>query len=264
LVNTISLSAMRDGSLLFSVGQSGTTRRDLLAYRDGQFQLLQRSNENLGDGYGPVRFFIGAAAADEDRYVFIAQGVGFVDDPIAGGLFGEPNRVHEVVTFFDGVPAQGLIASIAIASVSVDGPWLLSTPDIWSDSSARLIGRSTLRLTRTDRGLAANLVTEDDTLANGMVIDRIQMSSEAIEGDRGVFRVRSDDGAEAVCIVDLSGVFCPADFAAPIGTQDFFDINAFLTAFNAAEPGADLAEPFGVFDFFDVSAFIAAFQKPCP
>jgi hypothetical protein len=67
-----------------------------------------------------------------------------------------------------------------------------------------------------------------------------------------------------VCIVDLSGVFCPADFAEPIGTQDFFDINAFLAAFNAAEPAADLAEPFGVFDFFDVSAFLGAFQTPCP
>jgi hypothetical protein len=264
VVNSVSLKAMRDGSLLISVGQSGTTRRDLVAYRHGQFELLQRSDADLGDGYGPVRYFGTAAAAGADRYAFVARGANFVDDPIAGGPFGGPNGVHEVATFFDGQPDEGLIANVTIASVSVDGPWLLSTPDIWSDSSSRLIGRTTLRLTRTDRGLAANLVTEDDTLVNGMVIDRIHLSSEAIEGDRGVFRVRSDDGAEAVCVVDLSGVFCPADFAEPIGTQDFFDINAFLAAFNAGEPAADLAEPFGVFDFFDVSAFLGAFQTPCP
>ncbi|MHA7813400.1 MAG: GC-type dockerin domain-anchored protein [Phycisphaerales bacterium] len=57
---------------------------------------------------------------------------------------------------------------------------------------------------------------------------------------------------------------CVADFASPFGTLDFFDVSAFINAFNAQDPAADLAAPFGTFDFFDVSAFIGAFSAGCP
>lgn len=57
---------------------------------------------------------------------------------------------------------------------------------------------------------------------------------------------------------------CQADLAEPFGTLDFFDVSAFLSAFNTQDSAADLAEPFGSFDFFDVSAFLAAFNAGCP
>lgn len=55
-----------------------------------------------------------------------------------------------------------------------------------------------------------------------------------------------------------------ADLAEPVGTLDFDDVLAFLTAFGAMDAAADLAEPSGVFDFFDVVAYLSAFGAGCP
>ncbi|MGV6815547.1 MAG: M64 family metallopeptidase [Phycisphaerales bacterium] len=44
------------------------------------------------------------------------------------------------------------------------------------------------------------------------------------------------------------------------GILDFFDISAFLTAFNTQDPQADFNGD-GIYDFFDVSAFLAAFSS---
>jgi choice-of-anchor B domain-containing protein len=57
---------------------------------------------------------------------------------------------------------------------------------------------------------------------------------------------------------------CVADFAEPFGTLNFFDISAYIAAFNAGDPSADLAAPFGNLNFFDISAYIAAFNAGCP
>ena len=57
---------------------------------------------------------------------------------------------------------------------------------------------------------------------------------------------------------------CPADLAPPFGTLNFFDVSAFIAAYNSQNPAADFAAPFGVFNFFDVSAFIAAYNAGCP
>ncbi len=48
------------------------------------------------------------------------------------------------------------------------------------------------------------------------------------------------------------------------GTLNFFDVSAFLNAFNTQQPLADLAAPFGTFNFFDVSAYLAAYAAGCP
>ncbi len=55
---------------------------------------------------------------------------------------------------------------------------------------------------------------------------------------------------------------CQADLTGD-GTLDFFDISAFLTAFNAQDPSADFT-PDGLFNFFDVSVFLNAFAAGCP
>ena len=44
---------------------------------------------------------------------------------------------------------------------------------------------------------------------------------------------------------------------------DFFDVSAFLNAFNAEDSIADFTGD-GVFDFFDVSAFLNAYNAGCP
>ncbi len=55
---------------------------------------------------------------------------------------------------------------------------------------------------------------------------------------------------------------CPADLTDD-RILDFFDVSAFLSAFNAHDPIADFVED-GSFDFFDVSAFLQAFNAGCP
>ena len=47
------------------------------------------------------------------------------------------------------------------------------------------------------------------------------------------------------------------------GVLDFFDVSAFLSAYNAMSPAADFTGD-GVFNFFDVSAFLNAFNAGCP
>jgi len=59
--------------------------------------------------------------------------------------------------------------------------------------------------------------------------------------------------ANAPCLADIDGS----------GSLDFFDISAFLGAFNAGDPIADFDNN-GSFDFFDISAFLTAFNAGCP
>jgi hypothetical protein len=69
-------------------------------------------------------------------------------------------------------------------------------------------------------------------------------------------------------VVQLTSTVDPgcsaADFAEPSGVLNFFDVSAFIAAFNAQNPDADLAAPLGTFNFFDVSAFIALYNAGCP
>lgn len=55
---------------------------------------------------------------------------------------------------------------------------------------------------------------------------------------------------------------CPADLTGD-GVLNFFDVSAFLSAFNTMDSVADFNND-GSFNFFDVSAFLAAFGAGCP
>lgn len=54
-----------------------------------------------------------------------------------------------------------------------------------------------------------------------------------------------------------------ADLAEPFGTLNFFDVSAFLSAFNAQDSAADINQD-GVYNFFDISDFLSAFSAGCP
>lgn len=56
---------------------------------------------------------------------------------------------------------------------------------------------------------------------------------------------------------------CLADWNADCSIN-FFDVSAFLAAYDAQDPSADLAPPFGSWNFFDVSAYLVSFNTPCP
>ncbi len=55
---------------------------------------------------------------------------------------------------------------------------------------------------------------------------------------------------------------CPADFNND-DQLNFFDISAFLVAFQNQDPAADLNGDGGL-NFFDVSAMLVLFQAGCP
>jgi V8-like Glu-specific endopeptidase len=74
-----------------------------------------------------------------------------------------------------------------------------------------------------------------------------------VEAGIDAFKVSSE-----VC--DDSG--CPADLSGD-GVLDFFDVSAFLAAYNSMDASADFTGD-GSFDFFDVSAFLNAFSAGCP
>jgi len=69
-------------------------------------------------------------------------------------------------------------------------------------------------------------------------------------------------GLSANHVVSLLSVGCQADLNND-GQLNFFDVSAFLTAFNALDPAADFNAD-GQFNFFDVSAFLTAFNAGCP
>ncbi len=77
-------------------------------------------------------------------------------------------------------------------------------------------------------------------------------ANTTVEGGVDAFSVSSE-----VC--DES---CPADLTGD-GNLDFFDVSAFLSAFNNQDPAGDFNDD-GAYDFFDVSAFLSAFSAGCP
>lgn len=67
-----------------------------------------------------------------------------------------------------------------------------------------------------------------------------------------------------LCLVQGSSGGCnDADLAEPFGELNFFDVSAFLSAFNAQDASADLDNN-NSWDFFDISAFLSAFSAGCP
>lgn len=54
-----------------------------------------------------------------------------------------------------------------------------------------------------------------------------------------------------------------ADFAEPFGELNFFDVSAFLSAYNSQSIDADFNND-GLFNFFDVSEFLSEYNLGCP
>jgi hypothetical protein len=104
----------------------------------------------------------------------------------------------------------------------------------------------------SDPAYRARLVS---TFSEGQIVSAWQI------GDFGVADIESHnlnpDGtlgpASVVCAADLTGD----------GMVNFFDVSAFLNAFNTGNPIADFTGD-GTLNFFDVSAFLNAYNAGCP
>jgi choice-of-anchor B domain-containing protein len=83
-------------------------------------------------------------------------------------------------------------------------------------------------------------------------------------GDGSIVEAGVDDiRIEQRSCEDVDAGCNAADLAEPFGTLNFFDVSAFLSAFNSASPDADLNGD-GSFDFFDVSSFLSTYNTGCP
>ncbi|MFG0300475.1 MAG: Ig-like domain-containing protein [Phycisphaerales bacterium JB047] len=68
----------------------------------------------------------------------------------------------------------------------------------------------------------------------------------------------------ATVVIKVSNPACNiADLAEPYAELNFFDVSAFLIAFNTSDPAADLNDD-SEYNFFDVSEFLTAFGSGCP
>ncbi|MEX0876274.1 MAG: GC-type dockerin domain-anchored protein, partial [Phycisphaerales bacterium] len=73
----------------------------------------------------------------------------------------------------------------------------------------------------------------------------------------------TESGVDAFRVFDIvCGSDCPADMDGS-GALDFFDVSAFLNAFDSQDPAADFNGD-GNYDFFDLSSFLNAFDAGCP
>ena len=97
----------------------------------------------------------------------------------------------------------------------------------------------------------------------------VQEEVELLAGERYRLyvyaRARSikDSGAASSQVdMRLTLPSCAADLNGD-GALDFFDVSAFLAAYNAMDPLADFTGD-GMFNFFDVSAFLTAYTAGCP
>jgi hypothetical protein len=79
------------------------------------------------------------------------------------------------------------------------------------------------------------------------------LSPQSIAFDASIALSISAMGSPPACQADLTGD----------GVLNFFDISAFLNAYNTMDPIADF-DGNGIFNFFDVSAFLNAFNAGCP
>lgn len=103
--------------------------------------------------------------------------------------------------------------------------------------------------------LAPNDGTTGDLFGRSVSIDDTTLvAGAAFDDDNG-------HNAGSAYIFDLAPTM-PADLNAD-GNLDFFDISAFLQAYNAQDPVADFNDD-TVFSFFDISAFLQAFGIGCP
>lgn len=86
------------------------------------------------------------------------------------------------------------------------------------------------------------------------------LPSEAIDTTGSGIAYAVDAIGSDIVVTVIAG--CPADLNMD-GEINFFDVSAFLTAFNSMDPIADFNDD-ELFNFFDVSAFLTAYNAGCP
>jgi hypothetical protein len=215
----------------------GTTWSDLdggLTRPSGFTQVLHMTTWD--DGSGPAlyvggRFQIAGGASVSQN---IAKWDGSSWSSMGDGFDAD---VQELVVFDDGSGE----ALYAFGNFTMSGATVVNHAAKWNGTSWEPVGS----------GANANIF-------GGGVFDYGEGPALVMGGS---FTQFDGVGVNRVASLTSSGS-CPADLTGD-GTLDFFDVSAFLSAYNAMNPIADFTDD-GVFDFFDVSAFLSAYNAGCP
>ena len=154
------------------------------------------------------------------------------------------------------------ISNGTVGSSSTDFPRRLAMGDVNLDGNADLV------LSRVTQQDSTRVYLGDGT--GSFSLDSAYMAQ--IPGPIDLVDLNMDDlpdivisnaGLPPMVLLNQGGASaCPADLTGD-GVLDFFDVSAFLSAYNAQDPIADFTGD-GLFDFFDVSAFLSAYNAGCP
>jgi uncharacterized membrane protein len=150
----------------------------------------------------------------------------------------------------------GTTNTAAVRSMTPDGSIIVGYNEfnnfnvsgfIWTEES----GMEDIETWLTDRGVVIpndlNILDVTAISSDGTLIAGIGAST--FDGSPIGFVINTTEP----CVADLNDD----------GVLNFFDISAFLTAFEAQDPAADFTDD-GEFNFFDVSEFLSAYAAGCP
>ena len=219
--------------------------------------------DTIPDFGGPFDFFF-KADTNGQRVAFIGMDPNIGFNRHEGVYLRDASGVGPITTVADTnspAPSGGMFGSFDF--VSIDGDLVIFQACAGGTGGCATYGFFGCFLDNGVPGPVFEILTTSDTIG-GLGINDLNMSVTGRDGDRFAFDVRHGTQAASLYVATITrtGPDCPADLTGD-GNLDFFDVSAFLNAFNASDPIADLTED-GSFDFFDVSAFLNAFNAGCP
>jgi hypothetical protein len=104
--------------------------------------------------------------------------------------------------------------------------------------------------------------SEHQQFATGRSPRSVSVGSLDSNGTLDFVVANADSDSVSILLANAFCLTCPADVTRD-GELNFFDVAAFLVAFNNTDPIADFNGD-GLFNFFDVSAYLQAFNAGCP
>ena len=229
----------------------GDTWPDLAVAKWANWESGIYLNDGTGTPDVAPTWTVGPKADDLDKGAAVADFDGDGVDDVAFG--GDPATMF-VNDAFAFVPAWS-------SSAPFQGPQDFRAVDVDSDGDADIAeihfstGRTHIYLNRD------GVIDREPSWTYDAPEVGTALAFGDINGDTVADLVTGYSGDTSIRVFFAEPPACPADLNGD-GLLDFFDVSAFLAAFNAGDPSADFNGD-GLFDFFDVSAFLDAFNGGC-